>query len=357
MKNVRLVSIENVKPEVYLAKNVYDTMGRVLLAKGTCLTPGYIKRLMDLDFRSVYIEDELSQDIEIEDVIPEETRYQVSRVTRETLVNAKRGSPIPERNIRQAVDDIIEELLNCKETLVHLTEIRSLEDQVFKHSVNVCVLSVLTGLSMGYHQLKLKDLGIGALLHDIGKAKLPEEVSNPDNFDEQEYMLYQKHCEFGWEVLKNTDNMGLLSAHVAFQHHENYDGTGYPRKLSGKGIMEYAKIVRIVDFYDSLASDQPQRSRMLPHQVLEVIKENRGIWFDPDIADHFISIIAPYPVGSTVMLSNFYKAIVASVDRNNPARPIVRLITDDKGIKVDGIKYVDLGKYDTVFITEVLNDV
>lgn len=353
---MRLISIESVQPEVYLAKTIYDSLGRVLLAKGTSLTPGYIKRLMELEYRSIYIEDEISESIEIKDVIPEETRLQVSQITRDTLINAKKGNQIQERNIKLAVDDIIDELLNNSEAVVHLTEIRSLQDYTFRHSVNVCVLSVLTALSMGYHQLKLKQLGIGALLHDVGLSKMPEGIIGKDIVTDQDVHLYQKHCEYGWEVLKNTDNIGVVAAHVALQHHERYDGSGYPRGLSDKGIIEFARIVSIADVYDTLASDQPHRKRMLPHEVIDLIELKRGTDFDPDIVKHFISIIAPFPSGSIVLLNTGFKAIVVSVTKSNPTRPIVRLLYDCNGQKLERIQYVDLMLQPSFFISEVINE-
>lgn len=353
---MRLASIESVQPEVFLAKTIYDSMGRVLLAKGTCLTSGYIKRLMELEYRSIYIEDEISESIDIKDVIPDEARQQVSQITRETLINAKKGSPIQERHIKRAVDDIIDELLNNRDAVVHLTEIRSMQDYAFKHSVNVCVLSVLTGLSMGYHQLKLKQLGIGALLHDVGLAKLPEAIIGRDILTDQDLKLYHKHCEYGWEVLKKTDNIGIVAAHVALQHHERYDGSGYPRGLSDKGIIEFARIVCIADVYDTLASDHPQRKRMLPHEVIELIKLKQGTDFDPGIVSHFISIIAPFPAGSIVLLNTGFKAIVVSVPKTNPTRPIVRLLYDDSGQKIERIKYMDLMLQPAIFVSEVIND-
>lgn len=350
---LRLVSIECAKPEAYLAKTIYDSLGRVLLAKGTRLTDGYIKRLVDLEYRSLYIEDDISESIQIEDVVPEETRQQVSRITNEILISAKSGKKIEERKVKQAVNDVIDELIRNRDTLVHLTEIRSLQDDTFRHSVNVCVLSVLTGISMGYHQLQLRELGIGALLHDVGKAKLPENLSGNQIFTEQEHELFQKHSVYGWEILKNADNISILAAHVAFQHHERYDGSGYPRGLSDKSILEFARIVAIADIYDNLASDHPQRKRMYPHEIIEYIKSKQGSYFDPDIVTKFIPNIAPFPAGSMVVLNNGFAAIVVSVEKNSPTRPIVRLLNDDKGEKIERIKYLDLMSQPSIFITEV----
>lgn len=350
---MRLVSIECARPEAYLAKTIYDALGRVLLAKGTQLSEVYIKRLADLEYRSLYIEDDISESIEIEDIVPEETRQQVSKITNDVLISAKSGKQIEERKVKQAVNDVIDDLLRNREALVHLTEIRSLKDDTFRHSVNVCVLSVLTGISMGYHQLQLRELGIGALLHDVGKAKLPEGIMVKQILTEQEHELFQKHPAYGWEILKNTENVSIIASNVAFQHHERYDGSGYPRGLSDKNILEFARIVAIADVYDNLASDHPQRKRMYPHEIIEFIKSKQGLDFDPDIVAKFIPNIAPFPVGSLVLLNNGFRAIVVSVEKSSPTRPIIRLLNDDKGKKIERIKYLDLMSQHLVFITEI----
>lgn len=353
---MRLAATETVRPGVYLAKTIYDASGRVLLAKGTYLTPEYIKRLMELEYRSIYIEDEISESIEIEDIIPEETRTRMSQMTKKILFDTKSDKKLQERIIKQAVNDVIDEIIQNRDALIHLTEIRSLEDNTFGHSVNVCVLSVLTGVSIGYDQLKLKELGMGALLHDVGKAKLPDEINNAKELSEQDYQLYQKHCEYGREILKNTENISIRASQVAFQHHERYDGSGYPRGISGKEIFEFARIVAIADVYDTLAGYYPHRKRMFPHEVLELIKSKQGSDFDPEIVASFIPNIAPFPSGSIVLLSNGYKAIVVSAQKANPTRPQIRLLYDGNGQKFEGIKYIDLMLHPSLFITEATED-
>ncbi len=351
---MRLVSVEQVKPGTCLAKSIYDSFGRVLLQKGTLLSSPYIKRLQELQYRSIYIVNENSDSIEIDDVVSAETRAQVFKITKEALDSVKTGDSIQERKIKQAVDNVIDEILRNRETIIHLTDIRSLQDHTFSHSVNVCILSVLTGFSMGYNQLKVKDLGVGALLHDIGKAKILEQVNSESRLTKDNYLLIQKHCEYGWEVLKKTNNISVLAAHVAWQHHERYDGTGYPRKLAGKGILEFARIVAVADVYDALANDRPYRDRMLPHEVIEFIRKNQGAHFDPDIVEAFTPNIAPFPIGSIVLLNSGFKCVVVSVNKKNPTRPKVKLLYDKSGRQLENSYFFDLMTETSHYITEIV---
>lgn len=351
---MRLVSIENVRPGVSLGKSIFDSYGRVLLTKGTTLYPQYIKRLRNLKYKSLYIIDGISESVTIDDIVSEETRLEVFQLTREALMKVSVGDTFEEKKIKKVVTDVVEEILNNKDIIIHLTDIKSMQDHTFGHSVNVCIMSIMTGISMGYDEQKLMELGTGALLHDIGKAKILEEVNKEERLTEQVYRLIQKHCEFGWEILKNSDDISIFSAHIALEHHERFDGSGYPRKLSGKGIMEYARIVAVADVYDALASDRPYRDRMLPHEVINYIESKQGTEFDPDIVTKFIPNIAPYPVGSLVILNSGMKGIVVTVNKKCPSKPIVKLIYDENGSKIEESYFVNLATEQSVYVSEVV---
>lgn len=353
---MRLVSVDNLKPELLLARSIFDSFGRVLLRKGTSLTVSYIQRLKDLHYKSVYVDDGIPESFIIDDVVSEGIRAEAVKVTKESLLNVKAGKSFQERKIKQIVNDLIDEIISNREIIVHLVDIRSLEEDTFSHAVNVCILSVMTGLAMGYNQLRLKELGIGALLHDVGKAAMLDEANNPNKITREVHQMLQKHCDFGFEVLRKSDNIGIIAAHVAWQHHECYNGSGYPRKLAGKGIQEFARIVAIANEYDKLTTDKLNRERYLPHEAIEMIRSKQGLDFDPDIVAQFIPNISPYPTGGLVLLNTGFKGNVVSVNKKNPSRPKVKLICDNKGQKIEGIHIVDLIKESSLYITEILRE-
>jgi HD-GYP domain-containing protein (c-di-GMP phosphodiesterase class II) len=352
-----LVSVKHLKPVVNLAKTIYDGCGQVLLAQGTVLNEYYLKRLKDLGIRSIYIDDGVANHLEVEDVVSEATRLQLVQIVQDTLKKVKAGNSFESRRIREAVKDIIDEILNHPEVIIHLTDIRSLRDHTFGHSANVCILSLLTGLALDYNQSKLKELGIGALLHDVGKAIVPENIVNSKKiFTAKEYGIIQKHAGFGFDILRNNRDVSNIVANIAWQHHERFNGSGYPRGLSGKDILEFARIVAIADVYDALATDRPYRSRLMPHEVVEIIRAGQGREFDPEIATEFIRNIAPFPKGSIVLLNTGQKGIIWSVLKDFPTRPKVRLLYDKKGNRIEGEKFVDLMQELTVFVIDVIRD-
>jgi HD-GYP domain-containing protein (c-di-GMP phosphodiesterase class II) len=273
------------------------------------------------------------------------------------MEHIKVGGMITSRKLQKAVTDIIDDLLNSRETIIHLTDIRSMQDYTFGHSVGVCVLSVLTGLSMGYNQLRLKELGSGALLHDVGKARLSDTLLNSDRiYSPDEFMMVQQHAAYGFEILRRTENISSIAAHVAWQHHERYNGKGYPCGLAGDDIHEFARIVAIADVYDALTTDRPYRKKLLPYEVVEIIRSSAGSDFDPQIVDCFVKHIAVYPLGCLVKLNTGQMGVVVRVKKEFPTRPAVRILKDQKDRPVQGEVMVDMITNLTVFVTEVIKD-
>jgi len=259
--------------------------------------------------------------------------------------------------VKEVVDSIIDELLANREVLFHLADIRSYDDYTFFHSVNVCILSLMTAITLGYNQLKLKELGIGALLHDIGKIRLSKKLLNkPEELTSEEYQLIRKHPEFGYQILRTYDDVPLLSAHVSLQHHERWDGKGYPRRLAGEQIHEYARIVAVADVYDALLADRPYRPAYSVNQAVTNISRMSNTYFQPRAVAALVSNIAVFPIGSVVMLSTGQTGIVVDVNSNYPTRPVVKVVYDQYGNKMPKSHEVDLTRLNTVFIAKVLSE-
>lgn len=351
---MRLVSINNIKPQAYLAKTVYEDSGRIILVKGTQLNENYITRLKNLNVGSVYVDDGKAGAIGIDYDVSEDTRLQVFKILRMSLPKIRAGESFESRRIRKTVNDIIDEILRIKELMVYLTDIKSLRDHTFDHSVNVCILSLLTALSMGYDHQQLLELGAGALLHDVGKAAVLDKiVNNTKLFIPDEYQQIQKHVDYGYEALKKAVSIGSFAADVAWQHHERYNGSGYPRKLAGNDIHEHARIVAVADVYNALSTARPYREGLLLHEAEEAIRRSRGTDFDPDIAAEFIRITVPFPLGSMVLLNSGVKGIVVSINADFPTRPRIQMLYNDKGDQVEGIHIVDLMRDQALFVQKL----
>lgn len=350
---MRLVSINNIKPEDRLAKNIYDENGNVLLASGSQLRPEYISKLTRLGISAVYVEDDDTKAAQVDDIVTEGVRIQVKKITKEVLNKVKSGGDLELKKVQDVVNEVMDEVIRNRHMLVHLIDIRSKSDLTFSHSVNVCILSMLTGIVLGYNQLRLKELGLGALLHDVGKAFLEEKLVKGEGLSQTEKVQFQKHTDLGFQTLRKGAQVSSVVAHVAWQHHEHYDGSGYPRGLKGQEIHEFGRIVAVADFYDNLITGTAGSKRLLPHEAIEIIQSCQGKEFDPEIARLFIQNIAPYPIGSIVRLNTGSRGKVIEVKKEIPTRPKVKVLVNEKGEELLEPLIIDLVEELTVFIAEV----
>jgi HD-GYP domain-containing protein (c-di-GMP phosphodiesterase class II) len=327
-----LISVEKLQPGMTLAKSLYSADGSALLYEGVKLTPGCIAKLESLGIVSVYIHIDCLRDIEIEDLVAEETRVKVLCLTRQAMEAAKVRDVFAVEELEDQIDDILHDLLANEELLIHLTDIRTQRDYTFGHSVNVCIISLIIGIALGYTMEQLHTLGLGALLHDIGKGKIPPEIlDKPDRLSSEEFAVMQEHSRLGFDMLKANDDIDLAASLVALQHHERYDGTGYPWNLKGEEISEFARVVAVADVYDALTTDRVYRHRFLPCEALDMIEKDAGEKFDPTIVKAFRKFVAVYPIGCMVQLNTGKYAVVVKVPPRIPKKPVVRVVENHEG--------------------------
>ncbi|NLP41540.1 MAG: HD-GYP domain-containing protein [Veillonellaceae bacterium] len=352
------MSLANLRPGMVVGRHIYGSDGRLLLNTGTVLTEAFINRLKKNGLGSIYIKNSYLDDIEIPEIIQEETRKKAVSLMQKSFDDLKSTASIKIEQFEQAAKSIVDEVITNRQALVHLTDIRTYDNYTFGHSVNVCILSTVTGLQLGYSKSKLQTLALGALLHDVGKAFVPLEILNkPSHLTDDEMAVMRKHTETGFNVLrKQIEQIPLLAAHVAFQHHEKQNGSGYPRGLDGDHIHEFAKIVSIADVYDAVTADRPYRSCMPAHDAYELVVALSDIHFDPDILTTFLGNIALYPIGSFIALNSGEIGVVTNVISKLPTRPIVKVITDTDCKLLAQPYELDLTAELTIVVDSVLSE-
>lgn len=336
---MRSIAIDDIKDGQIIAKNVYDKDGRLLLKEGTVVRPLYVRRLEEMGLPFVYIKDELlDKEIEQEELVSDSVKLDFVRTMMDLYASTKAGKSIHTREIHQTINKVLEDVAGSKNLIVSGVDFYSSQIKVFIHSLNVAVLSILIGKYLGYNDFQLKDLALGAMLHDIGKV----DTEGPE------------HAENGFQLLVKMPEIKAQVAHIAWQHHENYDGSGFPRGLAGGEIQEYSKIVAIANFYDNLSFMNPEQERMYPYHALERIMSLTGKKFDPLLVDVFTKHVAPFPVGSFVRLSNLNYGVVAKLSPGMPSRPEVIEIADKYGNRLIQFNRVNLMEKRTLFINEIL---
>ncbi|WP_371372286.1 HD-GYP domain-containing protein [Sporomusa aerivorans] len=359
------IAATNLQPGMVLARNIFSIDGVLLLSAGTLLTTPQIDRLRQFNLTSVYIKNPFTDSIDyseiietIPEIVREETRVQAVQIVHSAFENFAANRKLDTQPFKETADFIIDEVIKNRGAMIHLTDIRARDGYTFGHSVNVCVLATFTGMQLGYNLLQLKELSLGALLHDTGKMLIPNEILNkPGPLTANERKIMEQHAEFGFDILRHQSEIPLVSAHIAFQHHEKFDGTGYARSLGGANIHEYARIVAIADVYDAITSDRPYKEGTLPHEAYELMLSLSNTHFDPRILKIFLDQIAVYPLDSIVKINTGEIALVVKVTPGLQTRPTVKILFDARGCRLQDGPEVDLAKHLTVFIDKIFSPV
>lgn len=352
---MRRILLENIAPGMKLAKPLYNADGMVLLNAGIELRDRFIDRLKELDVTYVYIEDELTKDIDVTDVIGEKTRIEAVSGAKKIMEQIRFGHGVNAGQAKKLTNTIVDELCRNKGVMANFLDMRTRSDYLFSHCVNVCVLSVMTGISLEYDELRLQDLGVGALLHDVGKTLVSPEILNKrGRLTPEESSEVKKHPALGFELLRNNPDISLVSAHCAFQHHERLDGTGYPRGLKEQEIHQYAQIIGIADVYDALTSDVSYRRAMPVYEAVSIITKAGGNCFDEQLVKIFVDNLATYPIGTIVRLNNHQIGVVVDISREAKSRPVVRLLFDENKQHISKLTELDLSKNPRLYIADVV---
>lgn len=353
------VKILDLKPGMKVYKNVYDKYGKLLLAEGTILKQQLIRKLELYGVTEIQIDNE--NQINMGD-----GQFQTSKVDvvyqeafdaiKNVLNNVKNSQSIDTRLIAEVVESIVDEIVENTQIFLGFRSIRDMDDYIYHHSIDVCIYSVVMGKSMGLKRRDLIRLGLGAMLHDIGKGRIPSEILlKPGPLTEEEFNIIKTHTTCGYEIIKNSSNMDPSIANIALQHHERFDGKGYPAGLKGNKIDVFARIVTICDVYDALTADQVYRGRILPHEAAEYIVNNGGVIADPVLTKYFVENVAVYPVGTTVLLSTGEIGKISEIDSSMPLRPVIDVFGHRDSNKSILRHKINLMENLTVFIVDVIN--
>ena len=358
---MRRIPANSLKPGMRVGHNIFNSRGETLISRGVVLNNGYIESLKRLGIPALYIIDDSLPDFYVSDVIEEKSRLDAIKLAR-TILNGNKPAKSRLDNViinelRSTVSGIIDQLIENHNLMVNLVDIRSIDDYLFGHSVNVCVLSLITGISLGYSRKKLMMLGMGSLLHDMGKTLIPACILNkPGPLSGEELNVIKQHPQYGYSILDDSKSgIEALAAIIALQHHERYNGEGYPKGLSGNNIHEFSQIVGITDVFDAMTADRVYRKAHPPFEVYEMLAGSGNYFFDYKLVLAFLGNIAAYPAGSLVRLSSDEIAIVVETPKGFSLYPIVKILYDAGGNKLAEPLDLDLSQQKEKTIVKVLS--
>jgi len=262
-------------------------------------------------------------------VVARQVHSEANKVVHSILSDVRLGKQIEVEQAEPVVEQITDSIFRNKDALTSLSRIKQKDNYTFQHSVSVCALLVSFAHAMGFGRDVIREAGIGGLLHDVGKMKVPDAVLNkPASLSAQELSVMQSHAALGRDILKQTDGIPEKAILITGQHHERYDGTGYPDKLKEEAISNFGQMASIVDVYDALTSNRVYHKGMEPTAALKKLFEWSKFHFNEELVQHFIRVIGIYPVGSLVSLESGLLAVVVQQGEDNLLHPLVRAIFD-----------------------------
>ncbi len=328
----------NMKPGMILAMDLLGSHGELLLTCGHVLSAQNIAKLQISEHEGGYIVDCEADMADDMGLLSKRLRYNAVNALKSFFNHVENGNEDSKRSsflsLRHYLEAIIQELTANKNALVNMADIKIFDEYTYFHCVNVAALSILQGMSLGMNQRKLYKLGMGALLHDIGKVFIDKEIiSKPGALTDFEYEQMKQHSALGSDYLRKQWEVPAESIVAVLTHHERYDGTGYPLRLPSNKQTQEGKIIAVSDVYDALTSQRPYRVALSPSEAIEHIMGNSGSLFDPAIVSTFMKRIIPYPVGSNVLLSNGMRGVVVQNNTGGVVRPKVQVIrSNEQGV-------------------------
>jgi HD-GYP domain-containing protein (c-di-GMP phosphodiesterase class II) len=356
---MRPVHIDKLKTGDRLGRDVSTSPDALpLLRAGVRISDSYRQSLVRAGITTVWIDDGLSQGIEPLEVLEAATKQRATTAIRDAFRDVTQAlgkgaatvSSDTVQEMREVAELIVGDVAGNVHSALALNDLANADGYTLKHSLAVTTLGLSIGLRVmqkyGWTDLhgkrrydgiedRLAVLGVGLLLHDIGKLAVPAEIlRKPGPLTDEEWNAMRAHPTLGVQILKKADDISPLARAVVRSHHERWNGTGYPDRLAGAEIHQFARIAAVADVFDALTSDRYYRKALAIHEGYDFVVERSGRDFDPEVVDLFKTCVAPYPPGTPVVLSDGNCGLVKAVRQQAVKSPVVRIVVDASGALV-----------------------
>ncbi len=324
------------QPGMVLSTAVFDSYGNLLLPQGTRLTLDNVAALGRIGGGEMFFDDRRVDDVPVTPLIPARIEGDAARRLHAVVGEAKAAvadasgqKRIDVNPVEKAAYTMVEQLFPVVLGEVNATGCFSLRDYDHVHPVQVAALSILMGRKTGYNEADLARLGLAAMVENVGYVALSGGMMDePAALTQIETHETHQHSQYGYQILTDHSAVAEDVAQTVLEHHERWDGSGYPRGVKGDAISFFARLIAIADSYYALVSRRPHRQSHLPHEAIEFIMAYSGELFDPDLVRLFAKLMPLYPTGVMVNLNTGEMGIVSDAKPGLVGRPIVRICYD-----------------------------
>lgn len=308
----------------HITEDIFAKSGALLVKNGTEITERVHRQLQNYKGR---VKVEVNIDFKL-DYSENDTIFKISDSVKERTLESARlmynsnNTEIISKSAIDITDTLVENLRNSKSAVVSLDELKISDEYTFKHSVDVGAISMIVAQKLGGDDKFVKDVALAGVLHDLGKSKIPLNVLNkPGRLEGEEWEIMKRHPYYSYMAIKDTDDISNDVKTAVLEHHENFDGSGYPLGLSGNKICRIARILSVADVYAALVTERPYKEAKTPATAMEIIM-GMAHKFELEMLNTFTRCIILYPVGSIISLSNGTKCIVIKNNNDFPLRPV-----------------------------------
>nr|CRH07334.1 putative metal dependent phosphohydrolase [Candidatus Magnetococcus massalia] len=278
---------------------------------------------LKIDVPKKPMEEELEHAAEVKD--------KARRLVGDMLEDARLGKTITLGPVKDNMKEMVESMFSNRDAMMSLSMIKSKDEYTFMHSVNVGVFLVAFAQALELTPEEIVHVGVGAMLHDIGKMQTPQEVLNkPGKLSDEEFVQMKAHVVHSHEILSKAAGISEISIHIAGRHHERWDGSGYPHNLKGEEIGKFGQMAAIVDVYDAITSDRCYHKGNSPHHALKRMMEWSKFHFNGELFQRFVQCVGIYPMGTLVRLQNGYLGVVLESNQESLLHPVIKVLIDSK---------------------------
>ncbi|WP_020003548.1 HD-GYP domain-containing protein [Brachyspira innocens] len=375
-----IIPLNEVKEGMKVASNIYNSDDKRIVDIGTVITKDIIETLKRNSITTVSVMELL--DLKKENTVNtagdgkkavvrgliEENGKKILKIDSEEVAKkkeitiektkslyeaAKNGGGIDFDSMKKEVNNMLSSIVENKEAHSYLSMLKRKDETMYKHAVDVATLSAITAGELNLTKVDMANIMLGALVHDIGKVLIQESLLTKVNLTKDEEAILKKHPTQGYKLVKR-DNLDDNIADIVLEHHEKYDGSGYPFQKDNKDISLYSKIVAVCNTFNNLITKGEHGVPYTPDKAVKVIISLAKKDFDSDVVKAFQKAIGFYPNNTRVKLSNGSIARVIEQNPNLPLRPVLSIVKHLDGTVSDGMEIVDLSTSSDLFIKEIM---